>query len=35
MSEIDICPQCLEHCEFIDDDDEEEYDADIEDLQNY
>jgi len=34
MSEIDICPECLEHCEFIDDE-EEEYDADIEDLQNY
>jgi hypothetical protein len=34
MPEIDICPECLEHCEFIDDE-EEEYDADIEDLQNY
>jgi hypothetical protein len=35
MPEIDLCPECLEHCEFIDDDEEEEYDADIEDLQNY
>jgi hypothetical protein len=27
--EIDLCPCCMEHCEFWDD--EEDYDADIED----
>jgi len=24
MGEIDICPECLEHCDFYDDDEEEE-----------
>jgi hypothetical protein len=24
MPEIDLCPECLEHCEFIDDEEEEE-----------
>jgi hypothetical protein len=35
--EIDLCPDCMEHCEFISDEDEEEFEyvADIEDLQNY
>jgi hypothetical protein len=23
MPEIDICPECLEYCEFIDDEEEE------------
>jgi hypothetical protein len=32
--DIDLCPSCMEHCEFWDDE-EEDYDADIEDLQNY
>jgi hypothetical protein len=32
--DIDLCPSCMEHCEFWDDE-EEDHDADIEDLQNY
>jgi len=28
----ELCGECMEHCEFHE---EEEYDADIEDLQNY
>jgi hypothetical protein len=31
LEDTGICSECKEHCEFIDDD----YDADIEDLQNY
>ena len=35
-SEIDLCPECMEHCEFEDDEEDEfEYEPDIEDLQNY
>jgi hypothetical protein len=34
--ELDLCPECMEHCDFVDDEEEEkEFEADIEDLQNY
>ena len=27
--DIDICPDCKEHCEFVNDDEEEDYPCDI------
>lgn len=32
-TDIDLCPDCMEHCEFEEDEEDLEYDADIEDLQ--
>ena len=29
MTEYGICPECLEHCEFIDEDEDEDYPCDI------
>jgi hypothetical protein len=34
-TDIDLCPECMEHCDFVDDEDDFEYEPDIEDLQNY
>jgi len=34
--DIDLCPECMEHCDFVDDDEDDfDYEPDIEDLQNY